>query len=226
MGIYKFFKYEGETMNETLDRFALLCPQAKRKCYVGRLDPMAKGLLFILTDDDVHFKMTLCNLDKTYSFSLLHGIKTDTFDILGIICETNCEYKPISSGTYNMIYPKWSNYKIAGKPLWYYTKNKIEPPSEPSKCIKLYSIEHGDIKSGEIIGEQLLSLIVFKIQKVNKKTFRQDEIIAKWHEIINPSNIYYFSNFIIKLSSGGFVRYFGNMMGGTCFNICRLTYDF
>jgi hypothetical protein len=226
MGIFKFWKLEGETMNEVLDRFAMLYPMTQRTCYVGRLDPMAHGLLFILTNDDVHFKMTLCSLSKTYSFSLLHGIKTDTFDILGMICETKCEFKPIVAGSYDMIYPKWSNYRVVGKPLWYYAKNKIDAPFKPSKRIELCDIKYDDIVGGEMTGENLLKMIMFKIRKINKMTFRQDEIIDKWKSIIDPFDTYYFSNHIVTLTSGGFVRYFGNMMGGTCFNICRMSYNF
>jgi tRNA U55 pseudouridine synthase TruB len=136
MGIYKFYKQEGELMDELLNRFDTLV-QSKRRCYTGRLDPLASGQIIILTDDDVHAKMTYCNFDKIYTFTLLHEFTTDSHDIMGLITRTNTEHTKLQPGDYNMQYPPFSNYNIKGKPYWYYTKNGIEPPFIPSKQINL-----------------------------------------------------------------------------------------
>ena len=55
--------------------------------YAGRFDPLAEGLLIVLAGTRVHDKDQFSRLDKTYEFSLLLGIGTDTHDLLGMITE-------------------------------------------------------------------------------------------------------------------------------------------
>ena len=53
--------------------------------YAGRLDPLAYGLVIILTDEDVHKRDEFTGKNKIYQFNVIHGIQTDTFDIMGMI---------------------------------------------------------------------------------------------------------------------------------------------
>lgn len=221
MGIYKFNKYEGEVMDDVLKRFDKLIKCDKR-CYTGRLDPLASGEIIILTDDDIFKKMIFCDFNKIYSFTLLHDFMTDTYDIMGIITQQNVNINKISTGKYLMEYPPYSSYNIKGKPYWHYTKNNLIPPFIPKKEIDIFLFE--TIGNIEITGENLIKIITQKINKVDTKTFRQNEIINKWKENIIKENVYYATKFIIGLSSGGFVRYFGNKMNGTCYDIKRLCY--
>ena len=51
--------------------------------YAGRLDPMASGQLLVLIGDECKKKDQYLALDKTYQFSVLLGIGSDTHDVLG-----------------------------------------------------------------------------------------------------------------------------------------------
>ena len=55
--------------------------------YAGRLDPMAEGVLILLTGKEVHKVKEYMKLDKEYEAEILFGFETDTYDILGqVLC--------------------------------------------------------------------------------------------------------------------------------------------
>src|SRR6185436_12995765 len=53
--------------------------------YAGRLDPMADGLLLLLVNEENTQRKLYEALPKTYEFTVLLGVETDTYDILGKI---------------------------------------------------------------------------------------------------------------------------------------------
>jgi tRNA U55 pseudouridine synthase TruB len=228
MGIYRIKKQEGEVMNQVLARAKSILHNngiiPTSICYAGRLDPLASGSQIILTDKDTELKMTFCYFDKQYTFSVLKGFGTDTFDIMGIPSQKPhiSELKFNVPHTLLMKYPEYSNFKINGKPYWWYAKNKQKPPLVPFKNITIY--QFNKTGASEITGDNLLKLIKNKINKVSQGDFRQTEIITKWTEIIIPTNDYQICHYSVTLSSGGYVRSLGDMLGGCCFNIVRQNY--
>lgn len=76
----------GETPLACMDRYRETHPeyQGVKMTYAGRLDPIAHGLLIVLTGAGVHKKDTYNKLDKIYRCSAILGVTTDTYDILGI----------------------------------------------------------------------------------------------------------------------------------------------
>lgn len=81
-------KKEGETPLAALERLCRDHGIYEKVTYAGRLDPMASGLLLVLSGDDVHKKDSMLEHTKTYEFTILLGVATDTGDILGKITET------------------------------------------------------------------------------------------------------------------------------------------
>lgn len=227
--IIPFYKQIGELMIDVLNRFDKIY-KTKRKCFAGRLDPIAFGIVYILTDDDVIYKEIFCSFRKIYKFKLIHGIKTDTFDILGLITNVNQDNidttNLIIPNDYVMEYPQYSSYKIknTGKPYWYCTMNniKIDEKDKPMKNVTVYNFQI--CEQIEIYGKELLKLIKNKIGKVKKQSFRQKEIVELWEKNINFNDDYFITSYKIELSSGGYVRYFGNYLGGTCYDIQRIHY--
>lgn len=57
--------------------------------YAGRLDPMASGKLLLLIGEECKKKEEYLELDKTYEFSVLFGIGSDTHDVLGRLTSTS-----------------------------------------------------------------------------------------------------------------------------------------
>ncbi|MEI7689022.1 MAG: hypothetical protein WCI91_02435 [Candidatus Nomurabacteria bacterium] len=53
--------------------------------YAGRLDPLAEGVLLILTGDECLKKDEYLSLQKEYEVDILFGFKTDTYDVMGMI---------------------------------------------------------------------------------------------------------------------------------------------
>ena len=81
-------KKEGETPLAALERLCRDHGIYEKVTYAGRLDPMASGLLLVLSGDDVHKKDSMLEHTKTYEFTILLGVATDTGDILGKVTET------------------------------------------------------------------------------------------------------------------------------------------
>ena len=61
-------------------------------CYSGRLDPMARGTVMLLVDDECKMMEMYNKKNKTYKFEIIFGLSTDTDDVMGLF-KTN----PISS---------------------------------------------------------------------------------------------------------------------------------
>lgn len=53
--------------------------------HTGTLDPMADGVILVLTGKDRFDKQIHTDAQKTYHFSILWGVQTDSLDLLGLI---------------------------------------------------------------------------------------------------------------------------------------------
>jgi tRNA pseudouridine55 synthase len=92
--IIQFNKKIGETMDEMISRFRLeySIDNKIKVAYAGRLDPLAFGIIILLTDKDIYNKEKYCGKDKTYTCMIVHGVQTDTYDIMGkIVSDKNRE---------------------------------------------------------------------------------------------------------------------------------------
>ena len=93
--------------------------------YVGRLDPMAHGLITILTGKEVKQMEEYQKKAKIYKFRFIMGMNTDTDDILGIQTINNkedqisleniIEYINTFPNEYNQKYHSFSSFKIQKK---------------------------------------------------------------------------------------------------------------
>src|SRR5690606_34034568 len=86
--ILKLYKNLGETPLECIERFRAEHPEyaETKMTYLGRLDPMAEGLLLVLAGNTKDREKYLA-LDKTYEFEVLWSFETDTYDTLGLVSE-------------------------------------------------------------------------------------------------------------------------------------------
>jgi tRNA U55 pseudouridine synthase TruB len=84
--VHLLYKNLGETPNEAILRFKKDNPEyeGQSMTYAGRLDPMAEGLLLVLSGEELTKKDEYLNLQKTYEFEMLWGFETDTLDLLGV----------------------------------------------------------------------------------------------------------------------------------------------
>ncbi|MCX6752728.1 MAG: hypothetical protein NTW62_00020 [Candidatus Nomurabacteria bacterium] len=222
-------KKEGETPLEALEFF-----RAKNKIYknlpmtyAGRLDPMAEGLMIILTGEECKNKEKYLNFDKEYEFQVLFGFTTDTYDILGKVINIRHgvyfknkdilekEIKKIFKeflGKRKQKYPIYSSKTVNGQPLFSYARSG-ENVEIPEREVEIKSLKL--IKIQSIKKEKLLRDIEKRINKV-KGDFRQKEIIKIWKRNLNSpktASSFWTASFKVKCSSGTYVRSISNEMG-------------
>ncbi|MEI6400498.1 MAG: hypothetical protein WCO58_03195 [bacterium] len=217
MSIYSIYKNEGETPLEVLDRVRIekALDSNVSMTYAGRLDPLASGILIVLTGEDVHKKDDFNGLSKVYEFEILFGFGTDTGDVMGKVesykVESNSKElkdeitKVISSfkGKQLQTYPMYSSKTVDGIPLWQYAregKEVIAPTHEV------------EISDTNVLGfeeksaNELLQEIKERIGKV-KGDFRQQEILEEWENLLQGKETkFLITQCVATVSSGTYIR--------------------
>ncbi len=161
----------------------------ERITHTGSLDPMAEGVVVVLTGEDRFLKEKYSNSDKEYEFEILIGVSTDSHDLLGLI---NDQYKEDCSvqlivgklgkilsdfiGTFKQAVPDFSAKRIKGKSFFDLAKRGEKLP-EISERVTIQKLEI----SGCYIRkkEEILEQIEEKIHQV-QGNFRQEEILISW----------------------------------------------
>lgn len=220
--LLKIYKNIGETPLETIQRYRKEHPEYKdiKMTYLGRLDPMAEGLLLVLAGNTKNKKLYL-DLDKTYEFEVMWGFETDTYDLLGKVTGKFKQPQNLEKKIETLLseiqkkkvqeYPPYSSRTVDGKPLFEWAReNKIEEIEVPTRGIKIFSIEHVDTRFEN--GEKLLSEITKKIDLV-KGDFRQEEIKYTWQLNLKPEDMILISKFKADVSSGTYIRGLAHEMG-------------
>lgn len=222
--LLNLYKSLGQTPLESIERFRELNKKydKEKMSYAGRLDPMAEGVLLVLVGDKTKKIGDYLKLDKEYEAEILFGIKSDSCDVLGIaemgeneeINEKALKKKlKMMKGKYEQKIPKYSSYKIKGKPMFYYARSgkKIE---DVKKVVKIKGIKIKNIY--KISSEKLLKEVLRKIDLV-KGDFRQEEIKKRWRKLFNFSNPpnpkFTVAKVIISCSSGTYIRAIADDVG-------------
>ncbi len=229
--VLQLYKNLGETPLECIERFRHVHPEYEKipMTYVGRLDPMAEGLLLVLAGNTRDKKKYL-EWDKTYEFEVLWGFETDTYDTLGLV--TNAASMPTKldfkmgkllehiQQRKTQVYPPYSSRTVGGSstalgagkaPLWQWAREgKIDEIDIPTRQIKVFTIEHLDTRL--ISQREVLEEIRSKIALV-KGDFRQKQIIKKWEEVIDTQEMALISSFKASVSSGTYIRSIAHEMG-------------
>ncbi len=216
--VVSIYKPEAMTPLMIITEFKKRFPQySEEKISVaGRLDPMASGLLLLLIGEANKERSYFQSLDKTYEFTLLLGVTTDTYDILGKI--TSIVKDPVTHsieqltsflatlrGTSMQDYPPYSSMHVMGKPLFYWAReDKLEKITIPTKRITIQSLDF--LSSSEVTKLELVEDIEQRIKKV-RGNFRQKEIEEKWKESLPllPEKLQLLS-LRSQVSSGTYIR--------------------
>ena len=175
-----------------LDRFRVEHPQYRedRLTYAGRLDPLAEGLVILLSGDDLHRKNDYVSLDKDYEVTFIIGCATDTYDALGIAGDFvpfQVSVEDLRHQIVNMIgpmqqaYPPYSSKVVDGKSLWQWAREGIEVDS-PQHDIEIK--EATLIEYSSIAVRDVLSDIESAIDLVSGD-FRQEEVLMPWRQTLS-----------------------------------------
>ena len=85
----KIYKPIGVTPVQLVEKYKKENSIDEKVSFAGRLDPMASGLMIILTNEHCLQQNNFHNFSKIYEFKIAIGLSTDTYDILGLITNYN-----------------------------------------------------------------------------------------------------------------------------------------
>ena len=200
---------------------------------------MAEGLVLVLTGALCKQKAAYAGHDKTYGFTVLLGVKTDTGDVLGKISNTN-EKMNASAPDNAMVsaaiaralsreawpYPAFSSKPVGGVPLFARAKAGSLPESLPVQKGKLLKLRY--LATRIVPADVLRSAIIHDVALV-AGDFRQEEIIAGWQQWQCTSVA--LLDFEAVVSSGFYIRslaeYLAECLGtpGLAYAIMRTSID-
>lgn len=243
--VFVVWKQLGNTPLEELHRVRnqLGLSDEVKMTYAGRLDPAAEGELLVLTGNACKRKDEFLGLDKTYTFKVLVGFKTDTLDLMGLVVDKNQTLTSLYSnqleelsnkliGKHLWPYPAYSSRPIAGKPLWQWAREGqyqqlLDEDKVPINEFEIKALHQlGSVQ--KISAKELFNYIEALTNAV-AGDFRQNEVFDSWERAITASNQQDFQllEFETRLSSGGYVRQVAQAIGQklafpvTTFSIAR-----
>jgi len=226
--ILNLYKERGETPLERIERFRKANPEYKNVplSYAGRLDPMAEGVLLVLAGEMNKRRDEYLGLDKEYTFDVLFGFATDSYDILGVMTDavTRASHRPIRTpilleyvaqmvGPQSQKYPPFSSKPLEGVPLFVKArKGELTNFDLPEHKIEIYATSLSGTK--RISGEDLLADVETSVARV-KGDFRQERITHLWQDALRVLYGMQFDVATIQVhcSSGTYVRSLAHELG-------------
>lgn len=218
--IFNLYKNRGETPLECLQRFAKAQGIKDKMTYLGRLDPMAEGVLLVASGEDVKRKEEFLGLDKEYDFVSLFGFATDTYDILGKVTRVErldnfneldlVKVANIYEGERDQKYPLYSS-KVQG---WKTSPSTPLLEAGEGRKITIYKIQFHKLEV--FSAKELFGRLLMDISKV-QGDFRQHEILVLWKELLfkAPQNKFFLAKFSAHVSSGTYIRSLVSDLGNT-----------
>jgi tRNA pseudouridine55 synthase len=226
--ILNLYKKRGETPLQCLERFRKANPEYRNVplSYAGRLDPMAEGVLVVLVGDTNKNRSEYLGLEKEYTFDVLFGFATDTYDMLGVMKEavTRASHKPVRTnllmeyiaqmpGERSQKYPPFSSKPLEGQPLFVHArKGDLSSFDLPEHKIEIFSTALVGMK--KISDKELLEEVEQTISLV-KGDFRQERIVHLWMDTLRVlyGMTFDIATINIHCSSGTYVRSLANELG-------------
>lgn len=120
----------------------------------GTLDPMATGLLVVLTGEATKIAPYLVEEPKEYAAVMRLGVSTDTYDLDGEVLEEKAvevdDSRIVSvlgemRGRQQQVPPPYSAVKVQGKPLYKYAREGREVVAR-AREIEVFRLEVGEIR--------------------------------------------------------------------------------
>lgn len=214
--VLNLYKKRGETPLECIHRFKMLNAEYAEipMTYAGRLDPLAEGVLVVLSGQKVHLKNDFLALPKEYEVEVLFGASTDTYDVLGMVTElsvapldTSLAEEKLNNfvGRHSLAYPPYSSKPVDGKPLFMWARaGEVDSIEIPTKEVDIYKIECESWR--EISAQDLLEENIKAIESVNGD-FRQEASVIQWQKLLDGKDMKFFlARIFVSCSSGTYMR--------------------
>jgi len=134
--------------------------KVKKAGHAGTLDPLAGGVLVVLTGDDTKKQAKFMEMEKEYVAEIVFGAKSPTYDLEMLptlvttpdsteTFEKIKEILPLFTGEIEQIIPPYSAKKVEGKPMYKLARQGLEM-AEQRKTITISSIDVMEQKSCEL----------------------------------------------------------------------------
>lgn len=215
--VLNLYKRVSETPLQTIERYVSEHTEYKdtKMTYAGRLDPMAEGVLIVLSGEKNKERESYTGLDKEYEFEFVLGIDTDTHDVLGKIVSdkgfdiSEEKLKAVFSkytGKFKQKYPAYSSKVVDGIPLFSWAKRgKIG-----SILLPEHEVEVSDLKWLGVytVTKEVFAKGIEASIKAVTGDFRQTEIRNSWKKYFEETTRESFTIHKAKVScgSGFYVR--------------------
>ena len=211
-------KPSGWTPLEALDALRSRTSGAEPMVYAGRLDPMAEGVLLVLTGEDRHALPEHLGHDKEYVATVLFGVTSDTFDALGRITLGTLPDPDACAtalaglvGAHPLPLPAWSAYKVRGRPLHAWAaEGRLGEIELPVREMRVTTAAVQAVGRETLAG--LLPDLRSRIGRV-RGTFRQAEALADWEALAGQDPPVVAIRARLTVTSGTYVRSLAHAVG-------------
>ena len=152
--ILNIYKEKGWTSFDVVAKVRGMLGRKRKVGHAGTLDPLAEGVLLILTDEDTKKQSEFMKMKKEYEAKIAFGITTPTYDleILPGISDKQMgldEVKiavekvlPKYIGEIDQKVPSYSAVKVEGKRLYKQARSgTVDEDKLPVKRVTIYNIE-------------------------------------------------------------------------------------
>lgn len=134
--------------------------KVKKAGHAGTLDPLAEGVLIVLTEDDTKKQDKFMEMEKEYIAEIVFGAETPTYDLENLphlntepkseeLFEKLREILPTFTGEIEQIIPPYSAKKIQGKEMYKLARKGVEIPKQTKK-VTIWSIDILGMESKEL----------------------------------------------------------------------------
>lgn len=213
-------KRPGWTPLEALDALRRVEPAraAEPMVYAGRLDPMAEGLLLVLTGEDRHALPAHLAHDKDYDATFLFGLSSDTHDALGRLTpgrppDPDACARAVQAlrGAHRLPLPAWSAYRVRGRPLHAWaSEGRLAEIAVPEREMVVTAV--GEARAEGLGARAIAGEVAARIGTV-RGAFRQAEALADWAGEAAADRACVRVRVALTLQSGGYVRALAHALG-------------
>lgn len=194
--------------------------QGQPMVYAGRLDPMAEGLLLVLTGEDRHALPAHLKHDKEYVATFLFGLGSDTFDVLGRLTWGRVPAPNVEAcagavaalvGLHPLPLPVWSAYRVRGRPLHAWAREgRLGAIEVPVRAMEVTSVRLGTsewVQAAEVAVEAMA-----RINEV-RGAFRQEDVLGDWGRLVAEDPPLVRVTATLTVASGTYVRALAQALG-------------
>ena len=166
--------------------------------HTGTLDPLAEGVVIVLTGEDRFQKSTFSEWKKQYHFKIAFGVSTDSHDLLGKITATADTVPPVTElktqltswlqhhqGTWQQTVPAFSARRVDGQSSFELAKQNVDIPTQAKEVTLFANKVHNQTA---LSAPQLSQQAIAAINTVSGD-FRQQELLEQWQQFPTQTSI-------------------------------------